>query len=138
MSIETVRFLRFLAVGGFAAAVNLVVRYLLDFSLSYSAAILLAYLAGMLTAFALSKWLVFDPSHRSMASELVRFGLVNLAAIAQVWAVSISLAEWLLPALGIQTYRYDIAHLVGVAIPAITSYLGHKYYSFAAASGEPS
>ena len=138
MTSERERFLRFLVVGGFAAGVNLAVRYVLDFSLSYSAAIVLAYLAGMLTAFVLSKWLVFLPSHRGTTSELVRFSLVNLAAIIQVWGVSVGLAEWLLPALGVDTYRYDIAHIVGVTVPAITSYLGHKYYSFAATSIRPS
>ncbi len=128
---ERHRFVRFLAVGGFAAAVNVTIRYLLNLIMSYSAAIVLAYLAGMLTAFVLSKWLVFERSSLGTRTELIRFGLVNLAAIAQVWVVSVGLAEWLFPTLGIQSYRYDIAHIIGVAVPVVTSYLGHRHYSFA-------
>jgi putative flippase GtrA len=128
---ERTRFIRFLAVGGFAAVVNVTARYLLNFAMGYSAAIVVAYLIGMTTAFILSKRLVFERSSLGTRIELLRFALVNVAAIAQVWAVSIGLAEWLLPWMGIETYRYDIAHIIGVAVPAVTSYLGHKHYSFA-------
>jgi putative flippase GtrA len=126
------RFIRFLLVGGFAAGVNLAVRYLLNFLIDYSTSIVLAYLIGMLTAFGLSKWLVFERSGLGTRIELIRFGLINLVAIAQVWVVSVVLAEGLFPRIGIETYRYDIAHVIGVAMPALTSYLGHKHYSFAA------
>lgn len=81
--------------------------------------------------FVLSKRLVFERSSLGTRTELIRFGLVNLAAIAQVWVVSVGLAEWLFPTLGIQSYRYDIAHIIGVAVPVVTSYLGHRHYSFA-------
>lgn len=128
---EHARFIRFLAVGGFAAVVNVAARYLLNFFMGYSAAIVLAYLVGMLTAFVLSKRLVFERSSLDTRWQLVRFGLVNVAAVVQVWAVSVGLAEWVFPRMGIETYRYDIAHAIGVAVPAVTSYLGHKHYSFA-------
>ena len=125
------RFVRFLAVGGFAAGVNVLARYVLDAFMGYSAAIVLAYLVGMGTAFVLSKFFVFEASGTHAFSEFVRFGLVNVAAIAQVWAVSVGLAEWFFPWVGLETHRYDIAHVIGVAVPAVTSYVGHKYYSFA-------
>lgn len=125
------QFARFLAVGGFAAGVNIVARYLLNLSMGYSAAIVVAYLCGMVTAFLLSKLLVFEESGLHTATELFRFGLVNLAAVAQVWAVSVGLADWLFPMVGIETYRHGFAHVIGVAVPAVTSYLGHKHYSFA-------
>jgi len=124
-------FFRFLAVGGFAAAINMVARYLLNFFMGYSAAIVLAYLFGMITAFLLSKYLVFAASGQHAATELVRFGLVNLAAVLQVWLVSVGLAEWIFPAIGVGAYRHDIAHVIGVLVPAVTSYIGHKHYSFA-------
>lgn len=129
---ERRRFISFLAVGGFAAIVNLTSRFLLDILISYSLAIIIAYLIGMLTAFVLSKWLVFERSKLGTSTELLRFTIVNLLAVIQVWAVSVGLAEWVFPALDIDRYRYDIAHAIGVAVPVFTSYLGHKYYSFAA------
>lgn len=126
------QFLRFVAVGGFAAAVNVLARWLLDPFMPYSAAIVLAYLVGMVTAFTLSKLYVFEQSGRPAHSEFIRFTLVNLAAVVQVWAVSIGLAEYLFPWLGLDAHRHDIAHVIGVAVPVVTSYLGHKYFSFAA------
>jgi len=125
------RFLRFLVVGGFAALVNLVCRYLLDLVMGYSPAILLAYLCGMVTAFVLSKLYVFAPTPLSTATEFMRFTLVNIAAVIQVWAVSVFLAEWLFPRIGVIAHAHDIAHLIGVAVPVFTSYLGHKHFSFA-------
>lgn len=126
------RFARFLAVGGFAAGVNVVARYGLQPLMSYNAAIVLAFVAGMLTAYVLAKYFVFEPSGMHAVNELGRFALVNLAAFFQVWGVSVGLAEWFFPLVGVEAYRYDIAHMIGVAVPALTSYLGHKYFSFAA------
>ena len=90
----------------------------------------ITYLFGMLTAYVLARRFVFDASGRSVRSELYRFTLVNLVALAQVWLVSVGLAEWLFPAIDFQWHAYDIAHLIGVASPIVTSYLGHRYYSF--------
>ena len=123
-------FVRFVAVGAFAALVNVVCRYLLDFVMGYSAAILLAYLCGMVTAFVLSKRFVFAESRLRTSTEFIRFTLVNVAAVFQVWGVSVFLAEWLFPRIGVVAYAHDIAHVIGVAVPVFTSYLGHKHFSF--------
>jgi putative flippase GtrA len=128
------QFARFLVVGGLAAMVNVVSRYLFNWFMGYSAAIVLAYLCGMVTAFLLSKQFVFATSGLRTHTEFIRFGLVNLAAVVQVWTISVGLAEWLFPIVGIEVYRYDIAHVIGVVVPAVTSYIGHKHYSFAAPS----
>lgn len=127
---ERSRFLRFLAVGGFAAAVNVGARWLLNHAMSYNAAIVLSYLIGMVTAYLLSRMLVFERSSLSAPTEFLRFGLVNVAAVIQVWLVSVGLAEWFFPWIGLMTWRYDIAHVIGVAVPTVTSYLGHKHFSF--------
>lgn len=123
-------FVRFVLVGGFAALVNLASRWLLNLFMGYSPAILVAYLCGMATAFVLSKLFVFPKSRLGTHVELLRFSLVNLAAVIQVWVVSMLLGEWLLPLLGIVKYAHDIGHIVGVAVPVFTSYLGHKHFSF--------
>jgi putative flippase GtrA len=98
--------------------------------MSFRYAVVAAYLIGMLTAFALSKLFVFQPSGRHPGHELFYFSLVNLLAIAQVWAVSVGLAEYLFPAIGMTLYPEGIAHAIGIAIPVFTSYLGHKHFSF--------
>lgn len=124
------RFLRFLIVGGVAALVNVVSRYLLSFWLPYSGAILIAFCCGLTTAFLLSRSYVFPASNRSPAGQATWFLIVNLLALAQVWAVSVGLAEWLFPAVGIERFRYDLAHVIGVLTPAVTSYFAHKHVTF--------
>ena len=48
----------------------------------------------------------------------------------QTWAVSLFLAYKALPAMGIQKNVDAIAHLLGIAVPVFTSYIGHKRFSF--------
>ena len=124
------RFFRFLLAGGVAALMNMGSRYLLSFWLPYSAAIVLAFFVGLSCGFLLSRQFVFDPTSRSRGSQLGWFVAINLAALLQVWAVSLLLAEWVLPALGVDTYRYDLAHVIGVLTPVATSYFAHKHLTF--------
>jgi len=123
-------FMQFLVVGGFAALVNFVSRIIINEWVGYRLAVILAYLVGMLTAFILSKIYVFEKSGRHHWHELRDFTLVNLLAVVQVWLISVGLAEYLFPAIGYTFYAPEVAHLIGLTIPAVTSYLGHKYYSF--------
>jgi putative flippase GtrA len=124
------QFLLFLATGGFAAAVNFASRILYSQWLGYSAAIVVAYVTGMVTAFLLARAFVFPGSTRPFHHSALWFAAVNLVAVVQTWAVSLALAFYLLPWLGIAWHRLEIAHLVGVAVPVFTSYLGHKHWSF--------
>lgn len=124
-------FIAFLFVGGFSAAVNVIARYILNFWMSYDAAIVIAYLFGMITAFTLSRALVFSHAKAGDGrAQFLRFALVNVAAVLQVYAISKGLAEYAFPKLGFTWYAHDIAHCIGVVIPALTSYFGHKWFSF--------
>ena len=123
-------FVRFLAVGGLAAGVNFVSRIVLNEYMSFRWAVFVAYLIGMLTAYVLSRWFVFEASGKHPGHEFFYFTLVNLAAVAQVWLISVGLAECLFPAIGFTFFYHEIAHLIGLAVPAVTSYYGHKYFSF--------
>jgi putative flippase GtrA len=58
------------------------------------------------------------------------FTLVNLVAVAQTWIVSVWLADYLFPQMGFTWHIRDIAHAVGVGVPVLTSYVGHKKWSF--------
>lgn len=127
------QFARFLLTGGTAAGVNIVSRWLFSNVMSYSLAIAAAYLCGMTTAWLLSRLYVFEPSGRTRRDEYVRFTLVNLVAAAQVWLISIALADYLFPAVEFTFYPEDVAHIVGVIAPIFTSYVGHKHFSFARA-----
>lgn len=123
-------FIQFLIVGGFSAGINFVSRIGFSEIVSYRYAIVLAYIIGMLTAFLLSKHYVFEKSGRSSKDELRDFTVVNIFAVIQVWLISVGLAEYIFPYISFNYYPEEVAHLIGLAIPVISSYFGHKYFSF--------
>ena len=126
----TRQFLKFLVAGGVAAVANFSSRIALSHWMPYIPAIIAAYLIGMVTAFVLNRLFVFEGAVNSLRSQAGWFTLVNLAAVAQTLAISLLLADHLLPAMGIRTHTETIAHGVGVLVPVVTSYLGHKHFSF--------
>ena len=123
-------FTQFLLVGGVAALVNFLARIAINLFVSFAVAVVLAYLVGMATAFVLSKFYVFERSGRHHLHELRDFTIVNLIAVVQVWGISVGLAEYVFPAIGYQFYAPEVAHLIGLGVPAVTSYFGHKHFSF--------
>ena len=124
------QFVMFLITGGLAAAVNFGSRILYNQWMGFSAAIVLAYITGMVTAFVLARLFVFRDSQRALHHSALYFVLVNGVAVLQTWAISLLLADWLLPALGVHQYVHELAHAAGVVVPMFTSYLGHKHLSF--------
>lgn len=125
------QFIRFLLAGGIAAAANYGSRFLFGHWLSYGVSIVLAYLVGMTVAFVLMRQHVFTQSKGRIASQAARFVAVNMLAVLQTLLISLLLARWLLPAMGMQgEYAEAVAHLVGVAVPVVTSYFGHRMLTF--------
>lgn len=124
------QFFVFLLTGGTAAAVNFGSRILYNFWVDFSTAIILAYITGMITAFVLAKLFVFKESRQAIHHSAFFFILVNLVAVLQTWLISMGLALYLLPSLGITRFVNEIAHAIGVAVPVFTSYIGHKRWSF--------
>ena len=123
-------FLLFLITGGVAALVNVLSRVGFSQLLRFELAVLLAYGLGMLTAYFLARKFVFLQSRTSVRRSFAAFALVNLFALLQTWLVSVGLRNWLLPLLGIVVLRDLIAHGIGVAVPVLSSYFGHKHISF--------
>ena len=127
-------FLQFLFVGGIAAAVNFISRIGFNEIFTYRVSIILAYLVGMVVAFILFKFYVFEKSNRHYAEEVKGFVIVNIFGIIQVWLISISLAEYFLPYISFTFYPNEVAHFIALGVPAISSYFGHKYFSFSSKS----
>jgi putative flippase GtrA len=125
------QFVRFILVGGFAAGVNLVSRILLSSFFSYTTAIILAYLIGMLTAYLLCKFLVFNAKLSSTPHQIGYFIVINGVALIQTILVSILFAHYLLRGIPDLALRETIAHFIGLSIPLFTSYIGHKFITFA-------
>lgn len=124
------QFMLFLMTGGVAALVNLGSRVFFSQWLSFSSAVILAYIAGMMTAFILAKMFVFNQSAQSLRNSLLAFIVVNLIAVVQTWLIAMSMAYYVLPALGVVAYIHELSHLAGVIFPVFTSFIGHKYWSF--------
>jgi putative flippase GtrA len=124
------RFALFLLSGGLAAAANFVSRIVFSFWLPYPVAIVLGFMVGLVTAFVLMRKLAFTTTTNSTHSQVMWFLFVNALALLQTFCVSLLLARWLLPALGMTKGVETLAHAVGVAIPVLTSYIGHMRLSF--------
>lgn len=124
------QFLIFLLTGGTAAAVNFASRLFYNQWTSFSTAVVLAYITGMITAFVLSKVFVFSESQQSVHKSIMFFILVNLIAILQTLLISMALAYYVLPSMGVKVFVPEISHAIGVAVPVFTSYIGHKRWSF--------
>ena len=124
------QFFRFLAAGGFAAACNYGSRFVFSLWFEYEVAIVLSYLVGMLVAFLLMRAFVFDAGGKALAPQVLKFVAVNALAVLQTLIFSVALARWLLPALGVTQHIEAIAHLIGVMVPVVTSYVGHRMATF--------
>lgn len=98
--------------------------------LRYEWAIVLAYLVGMAVAFILMRNYVFNASGKPPARQMLIFTTVNLLALLQTLLVSIALARWVLPHVGVVSRTEGIAHFVGVLVPVVTSYIGHRMFTF--------
>lgn len=124
------RLLRFLFAGGIAAAANFGSRFIFSLWCNFEVAIVLAYLVGMLVAFLLMRGYVFDACGKSLAPQIIKFTIVNLLAVLQTLVISVALARWGLPAIGIHSDTEALGHLVGVLVPVGTSYVGHRLATF--------
>ncbi len=124
------QFIRFLFAGGIAAAANYGSRFVFGHWLSYGVSIVLAYLVGMTVAFVLMRQHVFTTAKGPVMPQIAKFALVNVLAVLQTLLISLLLARWVLPALGVTLHAEAIAHLVGVLVPVVTSYFGHRMLTF--------
>jgi putative flippase GtrA len=127
---EARRFGLFIIAGGLAAAANYGSRFGFSLWFSYPVAIVCAYLIGMAVAFVLMRQYVFEGGGKALGPQVVMFGLVNLLAVLQTLVVSLVLARWFLPSVGVTAHVEAIAHAFGVAVPLVTSYIGHKRATF--------
>jgi putative flippase GtrA len=124
------QFVTFVVAGGLAAAVNVGVRSLLGLWLDYGPSIVLAYIAGMITAFVLNRMFVFSNTSNRLHRQVAWFTAINLIAVLQTLVVSFLFAKYIFPAIGFRWHAELIGHTIGVVIPVVTSYLGHKHLSF--------
>lgn len=124
------QFVRFVLAAGASVPVNLGARVVLSNWVPYEIALLLSHGVGMLTAYTLTRLFVFEASGRSARSELSRFAIVNLVSAAVTWGVSVGLVRLVFPALQFGYQPELVAHLIGLGASSVTSFIGHKRFSF--------
>lgn len=124
------QFIKFLLVGGVAAIANFGSRIVLSYWLPYIPSIIIAFCIGLVWAFVLNRAFVFVNPANTLRNQAWWFTVVNLAALVQTLIISVILAKYALPSLGMGTHAETIAHGIGVLVPVVTSYLGHKTFSF--------
>ncbi len=73
---------------------------------------------------------MFEAGRNEVGGQFIRFAMVNAIAFTQVWLVSVGLARWLFPAIGFDWQAETVAHVIGVASPAVTSCFLHQHFSF--------
>lgn len=124
------QFLHFLIAGGIAAVVNFGVGLLLSGWLPLYGDIVMGYLAGMLTAFFLFEKNVFG-EHRESRSKSVRiFIVVNILGLFQTWIVYALLKDYVFPLVHYHLYPAEMARAIAIIVPTLTSFLGHKFFTF--------
>jgi len=118
-------------VGGSAAVLHWLARFVLSMYFSFSYAVIGAYAAGIATAFALNRIFVFPRARMPIQTQAMYFIAINLAFLPVVWAASMILLIWVLPSLGIYSYREGIAHAIAISLPVFGAFLLHKFKTFA-------
>jgi len=124
------QFALFLIGGGVAAGLNWGSRFLFSEFFRFEVAVVLAFLVGLLSGFILMRLFVFNGAGKPIASQVGKYVAVNLFALVQTLVISLVLARWVLPPFGIVEHAEAVAHLVGVLVPVVTSYFGHKLFTF--------
>ncbi len=123
------QFARFLAAGGAAALANFGSRFLFSEFMAFEYAVVLAFFVGLGSGYLLSRTYVFARSMHPVHVEMTYYVFVNLLALLQTWLLSVYLAKLLTPQLGMD-WGQAVAHLAGIMLPVITSYFGHRYFTF--------
>ncbi|MFI3189887.1 hypothetical protein BCS42_00290 [Crenothrix sp. D3] len=124
------QFIQFLIAGGIAASVNFGSRFIFNNWMNYELAIVSAYLLGMFVAFSLMRKYVFKANGKTLMPQIIKFVAVNIVALLQTLLVSVALFRWLFPQWGISNHPEALAHFIGILIPVVSSYFGHKFLTF--------
>lgn len=122
--------MRFLLLGGLAAAINWLVRFPLSLLMPFPAAVFVAYLIGMGAGFTLYRAFVFPGSTLPVPVQVATFLAVNVIGAGVVMGVSLALLHHLLPMIGWTFMPEALAHGVGIAAGAAANFVGHKHLSF--------
>ena len=124
------QFIKFLLCGGLAASLNWASRFLFSLWMPFEYAVVAAFFVGLSSGYILMRLYVFETKQASAVLQVSKYVAVNMLALVQTLLISVLLLHWVLPGMGIIDYADATAHLVGVLVPVVTSYFGHKLITF--------
>jgi putative flippase GtrA len=124
------QFFKFLLSGGLAAFLNWSSRFLFSQWLPFEYAVVAAFFVGLSSGFLIMRCFVFQGRKKPAKQQAFNYFIINMLALLQTLAISVALVRWAFPAWGIIEQQEALAHLAGVLAPVITSYFGHKYFTF--------
>lgn len=124
------QFIKFLISGGIAAFLNWSSRFLFSEWMPFEYAVVAAYFVGLTTGFILMRNFAFSAKQGAVFRQISYFIFINLLGLAQTLLISIALLIWTAPLIQDIKNREAFAHLGGVLFPVITSYFGHKFFTF--------
>ncbi len=118
-----IQFLRFVLAAGASVPFNVGSRVLFSFAVPFEIAVILSHCVGMAVAYTLTRAFVFQSTRQRRSDEMTRFAVVNLISVAQTWLVAVAL-------LRLAAFPELVAHLGGLATSSVTSFFGHRHFSF--------
>lgn len=127
---RTKQFLYFILSGGVAAGLNWGSRFLFSQVAPFELALILAFFVGLSSGFILMRFFIFDGGGKPITPQAGKYIAVNVFALLQTLLISLIFARWALPAVGITDNAEGLGHLIGVLVPVVSSYFGHKYLTF--------
>lgn len=122
--------MRFLLAGGFAAAVNWVVRFPLALVMPFVPAVIVATMIGMVVGFVTYRRFVFPGSTRPLFGQIRDFIAVNLLGMAVTVLVAALARHAVVAWTGPLPIVDAFAHAFGIAVGAVANFLGHKRVTF--------
>lgn len=126
----TPQFFKFLMVGGLAAFLHWMARYLLTPLIGYVWALVLAYAFGIFVGYTLNAWLVFSEAKTKRRQQVIYFTVFNLLMAPVVIGVAYVLSEYVFKWAGWTYHPREFAHAIGVASPIFFNFLLHKFFTF--------
>jgi energy-coupling factor transport system substrate-specific component len=121
---------RFLLLGGLAAAINWLVRFPLSLALPIGGAVAVAYVIGMSAGFHLYRKYVFPGSSQPVLVQSVIFLAVNLVGAVVVVAMTYAFLELQSVFAYPLFVKEGLAHGLAIGVGAAVNFLGHKTLTF--------
>jgi putative flippase GtrA len=124
------QFAGFLVVGGFAALLQWVSRFVFGQWMPYQASVVAAFMVGLTAGYILNVVFIFPHSQRSRGAQILLFSVFNLLGLPVVWGVSVVLGVMLLPHVMTRPLAEAVGNGIGILSPVAINFLLHKTFTF--------